>query len=140
MRAYLLEVLRTGLRVGLVSGLVGYGLACLAGPYADAQAALVRGNTDVPSERMKVRMPLVLGGLSFATVAVLEGIASLVRTKKPVEPVTPPPVVPAPSGSGMDAEVEALLNQILAQTPAETPGQTPPPSEGESPDAGGPRN
>ena len=58
MRASLVEVLRTGLKVAMVSGLVGYGLACLAGPYADSQAALVRGNTDVPSERMKVRMPL----------------------------------------------------------------------------------
>ena len=140
MRAYLLEVLRTGLRVALVSGLVGYGLACLAGPYADSQAALVRGNADVPSERMKVRMPLVLGGLSFAAVAALEGVASLVRAKKPAPPVTPPPVVRAPSGSGMDAEVEALLNQILAQTQAENPTQTPPPIDGASSGTGAPRN
>ncbi len=138
MRAYLLEVLRTGLRVALVTGLIGYGMACLVGPYADGQAALVRGNTEVPSERMKVRMPLFLGGLSFASVAVLEGIATLVRAKKPV-PAAPPKARVA-TETGMDAEVEALLNQILAQTQAENLAQTPPPIGGESPGTGAPRN
>ena len=87
-------------------------------------------------------MPLVLGGLSFMTVVVLEGIASLVRAKKVVTPVTPPPpVARAASGSGMDAEVEALLNQILAQTQAEGLTQTPPQAgDAESSGTGGPRN
>ena len=140
MRAYVLEVLRTGLRVALVSGLVGYGLACLVGPYADGQAALVRGNTDVPSERMKVRIPLILGGLSFAIVAATEGVSALVRANKPTPAVTPTPKPPAVTASGMDAEVEALLNQILAQTQAENLTQTPPPSDGESSGTGAPRN
>lgn len=140
MRAYLLEVLRTGLRVALVSGLVGYGLACLVGPYADGQAALVRGNTDVPSERMKVRMPLIVGGLSLAIVAALEGVATLARRNRPALAVAPTPKLPAVTASGMDAEVEALLNQILAQTQPEGLAQTPPPSDGEPSGSGAPRN
>ncbi len=140
MRAYLLEVLRTGLRVALVTGLVGYGLACLVGPYADGQAALVRGNTDVPSERMKVQMPLFLGSLSFAAVAALKGVAALMRSAKPTPAVARTPKVPAFTASGMDAEVEALLNQILAQTQAENLAQTPPPIDGKSSGTGGPRN
>ena len=136
MRISVPKLLRTVALVAVTSAAFGYGLACLAGPFADAQAALLRGNTNVPSERMRVRMPLALAATSVAVVVAFEAMAALLR-RNDAAPATPKPRVA--TASGMDAEVEALLNGILAQTEADRLAQTPPP-EAETSGTGGPRN
>jgi len=138
MRAFILKLLKTGVPVAVVSAAIGYGVALLAGPYADAQAGLLRGNTDVPSERMQVRMPLALGATSFAVVVAFEGLTALLRRNN-ATPVTPTRKARVATESGMDAEVEAMLNGILAQTEAAQAAPTPA-SGSEAPGTGGPRN
>ena len=140
MRTFLRKLLTTGLPVAVVSAVLGYGLACFAGTFADAQAASLRGNTDVPSERMKVRIPLLLAGMSFTTVVAVEALAALFRRNRPATLPAPAPKARAVSESGLDAEVEALLNGILAQTEADRLAQTPPPAVSETSGSGGPRN
>ena len=140
MRAFLGKLLTTGVPVAVMSGVLGYVVASFAGSYADAYAAQIRGNTDTPSERMKVRVPPLMAGMSFAAVVVMEGLPALLRRNRVTPGAVPTPGNRVSSASGMDAEVEALLNQILAQTESENPTQTPPAVDGVSSGAGGPRN
>ncbi len=140
MRAFLGKLLTTGVPVAVMSGVLGYVVASFAGSYADAYAAQIRGNTDTPSERMKVRVPPLMAGMSFAAVVILEGLPALLRRGRATPGAAPTPANRVASASGMDAEVEALLNQILAQTESENSTQSPPPGDGVSSAAGGPRN
>ena len=141
MRAFLGKLFTTGVPVAVASGVLGYLVASFAGSYADGFAAQLRGNTETPSVRMKERIPPLMAGVSFAAVVVSEGASSLLRRNRVTPAATSTPTSPASSASGMDAEVEALLNKILAQTEAENLTQTPPPSAGTSGDAvGAPRN
>ena len=110
MRPFAVKVLTTGVPTALAAALIGYGLACFLGGFADSTAGV---SDESPSARMKVRMPLVLGGTSFAVLVALEGVSALVK-----RPAPSPPPASAVTASGLDAEVEALLNTILAQTPS----------------------
>ena len=125
MRAFLIKILKAGVPVALLSAAVGYGLASLAGPFADAQAAQAQVPGELPSSVMKVRLPLLMAGACLAAVAAWEALGALVRSRRAAPATTPVPKGQGPSASGMDAEVEALLNQILAQTEREARPQTP---------------
>ncbi len=138
MRPFFVKVLKTGLPVSLLSAAIGYGLATFAGTFADAQVLQTGGTGELPSAKMKVRMPLLLGGLSFGAFASMEAVAAYFRNRRAAPAAKPTPKRQATTATGLDSEVEALLNKILAQTEAEALTQTPIP--GVSSDAHEPRN
>jgi hypothetical protein len=138
MRAFLFNVLKTGLPVALLSAAVGYGLATFAGNFADAQVLRSGATGELPSAKMKVRMPVLLGGLTFGAFVSMEAVATLARNRHGAPAAKLTPKLRATTASGMDSEVEALLNRILAQTEAEALTQTPIP--GVSSDAHEPRS
>lgn len=138
MRPFFVKVLKSGVPVSLLSAAIGYGLATFAGTFADAQMLQTGGTGELPSAKMKVRMPLLLGGLTFGAFVSMEAFAAFVRNRRGAPAAKPTPKLRATTASGLDSEVEALLNQILAQTEAEALTQTPIP--GVSSDAHEPRS
>lgn len=138
MRANFVKVLKTGVPVVLMSAGLGYGLATFVGPFADAEVAQAGGSGELPSVKMKVRLPVLTGGLSLGVLVTMQGIGAFVRGRRGVPAGRPAPKVRPTTEAGMDSEVEALLNQILAQTQAEASTQMPTPEE--SSRANEPRN
>ena len=138
MRPFFVKVLKTGIPVSLLSAAIGYGLATFAGNFADAQVLQTGGTGELPSAKMKVRMPVLLGGLTFGAFVSMEAVATLARNRRGAPAAKPTPKIRATTASGMDSEVEALLNQILARTEADALTHTPIP--GVSSDAHEPRS
>ena len=138
MRPFFVKVLKTAVPVALVSAALGYGLASFVGPFADAEVAQAGGGGEPPSAKMKVRLPVLTGGLSFGVLVTMQGIGAFVRGRRSMPAARPAPKVRPTTEAGMDSEVEALLNQILAQTQAEALTQIPRPEE--SSKANDPRN
>ena len=132
MRPFFVKVLKTAVPVALVSAALGYGLASFVGPFADAEVAQAGGGGEPPSVKMKVRLPVLTGGLSFGVLLTVQGIGAFVRGRRGVPAGRPAPKVRPTTAAGMDSEVEALLNQILAQTQAEASTQMPTPEESSS--------
>lgn len=139
MRPFFVKVLKTGVPVALVSAALGYGLASFVGPFADAEVAQAGGGGELPSAKMKARLPVLTGGLSFAVLVTMEGIAAFARGRRSVIAAGLAPKVRQKTEAGMDSEVEALLNQILAQTQAAAASDQIPTPE-ESSRANEPRN
>jgi hypothetical protein len=122
MRELCLRILKSGLPTGLAAGLIGYCMASLGVIFYTSQSDIGRTPEDFQtiseaSDSMKLRMPILFFGACFSLICVFETCLYLIRPKVAVVPLPKqlPGLVPASTVSGMDPEVEALLNQILAQ-------------------------
>jgi hypothetical protein len=115
MRLFVRKMLRGGVPLALVAAAVGYGLASFVGGLADAQVARRPDSGTPPSQVMKVRLPLAMALGSVGLLALLEAPAAFLRSRR--RGVEPPAPVRTPTG--LDSEVEALLNRIQEQTTAE---------------------
>ena len=130
MRATFLRILKTGLpTAGLLAGL-GYLYAVIAGIYLDANVPprpTGRPGTDGEqvTRALEIRLPVLMAGGGFALIAAGELLLSLWRPPA-AGPAAPPNAIPA---SGLDPEVEKLLNQLLEQADAADARRSVPPNQ-----------
>jgi hypothetical protein len=112
------RILRISLIAAIISAGIGWGLASVAGIIMQSElGSVIRDEEELQRLQdsvveMKYRIPMVCAVGTMAIIVLVEGGLALLRKPKSTIQATKP----ALSSSGMDPEVEALLNQILAQS------------------------
>lgn len=131
MRATFLRILKSGLPTAVLLGGLGYLYAAVAGIYLDANAPprFTGQGTDGASvtHTLEIRLPLLMAGSGFALVAGCELLLSLWRRPAVRKPAAAEPA--AVAESGLDPEVEKLLNQLLEQADAADARRSVPPDQ-----------
>ncbi len=131
MRATFLRILKSGLPTAVLLAGLGYLYAIVAGIYLDTTApprptGLPGTDGERATQALEVRLPILMGGSGFALVAGCELLLSLWRRPDAGKTAAPPDAAPA---SGLDPEVEKLLNQLLEQADAADARRSVPPGQ-----------